>query len=287
MNDIHKRFLTFHQRISIPSKKITELKKPREALEKRIVDFFKEKKEVTTPKFYIQGSYKMNTMVLDKSGTYDVDLGVYFSEKPTIQPEALQKWVLQAVKNHTSDPPQHREKCIRVVYRRKFHIDLPIYYQTQNNKHPFLATKSGWEKSNPEDLCRWFDGKKNAEGQLLRLIKYFKFWAKQRKKKMPSGIALTVLLVKHYKQNKHDQLAFYHTIDAIYTALIRAHPILPIEVTNPVVPHDNLVGQLDVNQQDNFLKAMKTLLENANHAIINRDATKAINLWRQQFGVDF
>lgn len=286
MNDIHKRFLAFNQTISIPSQKITELKKSKQALKQRIVDFFKEKKEVTTPKFYIQGSYKMNTMILDKSKTYDVDLGVYFSEKPKVEPAVLQKWVLQAVKNHTSDPPEHREKCIRVVYRRKFHIDLPIYYQTQNNKHPFLATKSGWEKSNPEDLCKWFDGKKNAEGQLLRLIKYFKFWAKQRKKKMPSGIALTVLLVKHYKQNKHDQLAFYHTIDAIYRKFIVA-PILPLEIINPVVPHDNLVGQLDLKQQDNFLKALKVLIETSHKALINMDTTKSINLWRQQLGSNF
>jgi len=286
MSAIHKRFLAFHQKISIPKNKITELKKSKQALKQRIIDFFKDKKEVTTPKFYIQGSYKMNTMVLDKLGTYDVDLGVYFSEKPKVEPAILQKWVLQAVKNHTSEPPQHREKCIRVVYRRKFHIDLPIYYQTQGDRHPFLATKLGWEKSNPEELCTWFDGKKKAEGQLLRVVKYVKVWAKQRKKKMPSGIALTVLVVKHYKPNKRDDLAFCYTIDAIYKKLIIT-PCLPIEVLNPMVPHDNLVAQLDLTQQDNFLKAMKTLVENANHAILNRDATKAINLWQQQLGAYF
>lgn len=286
MSDLHKRFLAFHQKISIPSKKITELTKSRQALEQKIIDFFKDKKEVTTPKFYIQGSYKMNTMVLDKLGTYDVDLGVYFLEKPKVEPATLQKWVLQALKEHTSEPSQHREKCIRVVYRRKFHIDLPIYYQRENDRHPFLATKSGWEKSNPEDLCTWFDKKKTADGQLLRLVKYFKYWAKQRTKKMPSGIALTVLLTKHYKKNKYEHLAFYHTIDAIYKTLI-AGAALPVEVINPTVPHDDLVGQLDLNQQDNFLNALKTLIETSNRACLNRNETKAINLWRQQLGADF
>lgn len=286
MSDIHKRFLAFHQNVSIPKNKITELKKSKQALKQRIIDFFKDKKEVTTPSFRIQGSYQMNTMVLDKSGTYDVDLGVYFSEKPSINPATLQKWVLQAVKAHTSDPPQHREKCIRVVYRRKFHIDLPIYYQTENDKHPFLATKSGWEKSNPEDLCTWFDGKKRADGQLLRVVKYFKVWAKQRTKKMPSGIALTVLVVKHYKGHKWDHLAFYHTMDAIYKTLITG-AALPVEVMNPTVPHDNLVEQLDLNQQDNFLKAMNILMETSNRACLNRSETKAVNLWRQQLGADF
>jgi hypothetical protein len=286
MSDIHKRFLAFHQKISIPKNKITELKRSKQALKQRIIDFFKDKKEVTTPSFRRQGSYQMNTMVLDKVGTYDVDLGVYFSEKPSIKPEALQKWVKEAVKKHTSELPQHRDKCVRVIYKRKFHIDLPIYYQTQNDRHPFLATKSGWEKSNPEDLCTWFDGKKKADGQLLRVVKYFKVWAKLRKKKMPSGIALTVLVVKHYKGHKWDHLSFYHTIDAIYKTLIIA-PVLPVEVINPTVPHDNLVGELDLNQQDNFLNALKTLIETSNRACVNRNETKAINLWRQQLGADF
>lgn len=286
MNDINKRFLVFHQKISIPPAKITELKKSKQALKQRIIDFFKDKKEVTTPTFRIQGSYKMKTMVLDKSGTYDVDLGVYFSQKPTVKPEILQKWVLQAVKNHTSDPPQHREKCIRVIYRRKFHIDLPIYYQTKNDRHPFLATKSGWEKSNPEELCRWFDCQKEETGQLLRLVKYFKVWGKQRKKKMPSGIALTVLVAKHYKKSKYDDLAFYYTINAICDELT-LYPSLPLEVINPMVPHDNLLGQLDANQQANFLTALKVLEKTAEEAIGHKSTAKSLNLWRQQLGADF
>jgi hypothetical protein len=283
---MHKRFLAFHQKIVIPPSKITELKKSKQALKQRIIDFFKDKKEVTTPKFFIQGSYKMKTMVLDKSETYDVDLGVYFSEKPKVEPAVLQKWVLQAVKNHTSEPPQHREKCIRVVYRRKFHIDLPIYYQRENDRHPFLATKSGWEKSNPEDLCEWFDWQKKSDGQLLRLVKYFKVWAKQRKKKMPSGIALTVLVVNHHKPSKYDDLAFYYTIDAICDALTLC-PRWDLEIINPMVPHDNLLGRLDENQQTNFLKALKVLEEVGDKAMRQMDTTKAINLWRQQLGADF
>lgn len=63
---MHKQFLAFYQKIVIPPSKITELKKSKQALKQRIIDFFKDKKEVTTPKFFIQGSYKMKTMVLDK-----------------------------------------------------------------------------------------------------------------------------------------------------------------------------------------------------------------------------
>ena len=87
----HDIFLAFDENISIPKNKVQKLIQSRKALQKKIVDYFRLISTVPLPKFYIQGSYKMGTMVLTKDGTYDVDLGVYFLTKPKVEPITLQK----------------------------------------------------------------------------------------------------------------------------------------------------------------------------------------------------
>src|ERR1700761_27595 len=99
MGNAHNEFLAFEQAISINSKKIKKLVSSRRALEVRIVNYFKQHQSLLVPKFYIQGSYKMGTMVMDKEGTYDVDLGIYFLTKPNVTPIPLQKNVMEAVKS--------------------------------------------------------------------------------------------------------------------------------------------------------------------------------------------
>ncbi len=187
MANTHNYFLEFEKRISLSSSKKKKLISSRKALEKRIVEYFKANTKMLVPKFYIQGSYKMGTMVVGKDGTYDVDLGIYFLSKPTVEPQSLQNYVLKAVSNHTEDGAQHREKCIRVRYKGDFDIDLPVYYKTNTDSHPYLATKNQCLESDPKNLCDWFESKKDREGQLVRLVKYFKAWAHERSKQMPSG----------------------------------------------------------------------------------------------------
>jgi len=149
----HDIFLAFNQNISIPKHKLQKLIQSRKALQKRIVDYFRLMSNVPLPNFYIQGSYKMGTMILTKDGTYDVDVGVYFLTKPRVEPFTLQKWVSESMIGHTVGGVQHRKKCVRVVYRGDFDIDLPVYYKAPNDEHPYLAAKNDWLESDPKELC--------------------------------------------------------------------------------------------------------------------------------------
>jgi hypothetical protein len=283
MANLHNDFLTFEQNISVSSSRITKLINSRQALERRIVEHFRLKYGVTIPKFYIQGSYKMKTMILDSSSTYDVDLGIYFSEKPSVTSGTLQRWVAEAVEGHTEDGVQHRDKCVRVVYRGDFHIDLPVYYQRNYDRHPYLATKNGgWLESDPKELCDWFVNKKDAKGQLVRLVKYFKAWAKTRSRKMPSGIALTVLATKNYKANDRDDVAFYETAQAILSAMFWG-----LECINPAAPGDDLLNRLEYSQKRNFHAALKELVQGGKQAIDSYNTFTASNIWRQQLGNKF
>jgi hypothetical protein len=284
MANAHNQFLKFEQNISLSPSKKKKLIVSRKALEKRITEYFKAHAKLLVPKFYIQGSYKMKTMVMDKEGSYDVDLGVYFLEKPNIEPLSLQKNVFNSVKDHTDTGVEHREKCIRVIYKGDFDIDIPVYYKTPNEKHPYLATKNSWLESDPKELCDWFEKKKDKNGQLMRLVKYFKSWANHRAKKMPSGIAFTVWIANNYIPNSRDDKAFYETAKAIETCF--GGGLVDTVSMNPATPKDNLL-KLDFNQRSNFKEIYRHMLSEAKQAVETNSNTKACNIWKQLFGDKF
>lgn len=285
MGNSHNQFLQFERAISLSPAKKKKLIASRKALENRIREHFKSHAKFLTPKFYIQGSYKMGTMVIKKNGIYDVDLGIYFLENPKIESLSLQKNVHKAVEGHTTEGVQHREKCIRVIYQGDFDIDLPVYYKSPNEKHPFLATKKGWLESDPKELCDWFADKKDKNGQLIRLVKYFKAWAYQIDKKMPSGIAFTVWIANNYKPNSRDDKAFFETAKAIELTF-GGFWSGDTEVINPATPQDNLL-KLDFDQRTEFKKAFRQMLKDAEQAILINSNKKALNTWKQLFGDKF
>lgn len=280
MGNSHKQFLQFERAISLSPAKKKKLIASRIALENRIRDHFKSHAKFLTPKFYIQGSYKMGTMVVKKNGTYDVDLGIYFLEKPKIESLSLQKNVHNAVNGRTIGGVEHREKCIRVIYQGDYDIDLPVYYKTPQDKHPFLATKKGWLQSDPKELCDWFEKRKDKNGQLIRLVKYFKAWAYQRNRKMPNGISFTVWVANNYKPNSRDDKAFFETAKAIESTF--GGGFSNTTVMNPATPQDNLL-KLDFDQRSKFKEVFRQMLKEAEQAIRTNSNQKALNIWKQLF----
>lgn len=285
MGNTHNHFLQYEKVISLSTAKKKKLIASRKALENRIREHFKSHAKFLTPKFYIQGSFKMGTLVVKKDGTYDVDLGVYFLEKPSIESFSLQKHVHNAVKDHTLNGVEHREKCIRVIYQGDFDIDLPVYYKSPQDKYPFLATKKGWLLSDPKELCDWFEMKKDKNGQLIRIVKYFKAWAYQRNRKMPSGIAFTVWIANNYKANVRDDISFFETaksIKATFGGFWNGDTV----VINPATPQDNLL-KLDFDQRTKFKDTFGQMLNDAEQAIRTNSNQKALNIWKKLFGEEF
>lgn len=285
MANTHNQFLKFEQSISLTPTKKSKLIASRKALQDRIVNYFRMYTNLPVPKFYIQGSYKMKTMILGKDGTYDVDLGIYFLTNPNVTAFTVQNYVANAVKGHTYGGAEHREKCIRVKYSGDFDIDLPVYYKTIYDTNPYLATKTIWQKSDPKELCDWFERQrrlKDKSGQLLRLIKYFKIWANSRTRKMPSGIAFTVWVANNYKPNDRDDIAFYETAKAIKNSLFWG-----VTCINPASPGDDLTSKLDNMQKRNFLNEFDSLITDADLALRELYLTRALTIWKNQFGNQF
>lgn len=292
MANLHTQFKKFEERISINSTQRDLIIKRHSALRKVITNYFKQKNGVYVPDFFIQGSYKMNTMVQKKDGSFDVDLGIFFPQKPNFTPTTMQSNVLEAVKNQTTNGAQHLKKCIRVNYVGEFNADLPVYYQVGTDGQAYIAVKNGsWVKDDPEKFVNWVtDNRKSKEidndGQLLRVIKYLKRWANLLSFKTPSGVALTVYACKNFSASKdRDDEALSKTINNMYSSFTGLFGSLSCQC--PVEPFDDLVSNLDNSQKNKFKEALGNLKDDAAKALSSTDTTLAVLLWSKHLGDKF
>ena len=282
MANLHSTFIQFEQAISVRGNRLETMRTSKTAVQTAKTNYFRSYAGFGTPNFYIQGSYKMGTLVLKKDNTYDVDLGVHFPNIPKLEPKSLQSNVRRAMADHTARGAQHREKCVRVIYAGEFNIDLPVYCAQSSGHHTILATKSGWEVSDPKALVDWFAAKKDPNGPLVRIVKYLTVWASQRILKMPSGIALSVWAANNFRGALRDDEAFLETVKAI-----RSSVFWFVSCQCPVIPRDNLTARLNTSQRSNFKDALDNLIEVLKEAISHREVEKARNICRSQFGRRF
>ncbi len=288
MANCHTLFSTFNNdELKLTGTKKDRMCTSRDDLRKRIKKYFAENHPEYKPRFYIQGSYKMGTVIRTEDDTCDMDNGVYFFPKPKETATTMQKWVLEAVEGATTTPPEHKKKCIRVIYKGDYHIDLPVYYRdsSEGNNSPYLAIKDqGWSGSDPKKFWEWYQKEKNGKTQIVRLIRYQKAWSdyKQGSLRMPKGVALTVLSVKHRVLDDRDDKAMYYTLKAIRDRLT-----WPFACIMPVTPNDDLLANFTNKQQEDFLAELDAFIDDAKKAIDEPNQLKASKLWRKHLGDRF
>lgn len=286
MSDCHNLFQTFNGNLNITSTKKSKLMTSRDKLRDKIRNHFKEKHPDYKPKFRGQGSYSMGTMIRTKEDTCDLDNGVYFFPKPSETGTTLQKWIKEAVEDATSTPPQHREKCIRVIYAGDYHIDLPVYYkssETNDSENPHLAVKnSDWSKSDPKEFKDWFKKKKDTKGQLVRNVRYLKAWCDNRARKMPNGLTMTVLASKNIQYHDRDDIALRDTLKEIRNSLKSSWSCVM-----PTTPKDDLLESYN-GDKDYFFEAIDVFIKDADKAIDEeKNQLKASKLWQKHLGSYF
>src|SRR6266496_388470 len=285
MANCNKLFMDFNKEITPTEDQMQKMKASREALETKISKAIQEKLDMVAA-YYTQGSASkgMKILIIKADGTYDADRGVYLPKNPDVNAEAVQKYVYDAVNDHTNDGAEHRKKCIRVLYKSAYNIDFPVYYEVEGESFAYLAIKrDGWIKDDPAKMIEWFEQRKDKDGQLLRIVKYIKAWASERGYKMPSGIALTVWAARYFYGSKdRDDIALCQTLQALQTALC-----IIVTCPAPVEPYDDLVSKLDNDQKKRFQTTLKEFYEGTQKAIDSTNQLEASKLWQKFLGKRF
>lgn len=306
MATLHKEYNKFYNKIKLTGNRKEHLRGSRKSLRKKIKDWFSENKPTKLqPTFKGQGSFEMNTTINpivihiddEEIRKYDLDDGVYFHEKEgennREKIDTWHNWVYEAVKDHTQEATIRKNTCVRVVFSDGHHIDLPIYYKDGNT--PELAHRSkDWLDSNPVEFTDWFH--KKANKQIIRLVRYIKAWKdfKHTNKdntgnthlKLPSGFALTILIVNNYVEKQHDDAAFRETVRKMYNTLNTRNGFKCLRPTTP--KGEDVFAEYSKTRKDDFLTALHSLLDACDKAKDEKNFKKASEyLIERQFDVRF
>lgn len=294
----HDLFSDFDKTIRLNESKIQKLRSNRNTLREKIRDHFKQN-GWEVPIFHSQGSFPLNTNLnpiikITKDGEvkeeYDLDDGVYFicSEIDRKEPASYHSRILKAVEGH-AESTTDKNTCVRVIYTDGHHIDLPAFWIEKEGAIPKLAHKSqGYFDSDPIAFKDWVDdniSKADSNGQLRRMIRYFKAWKNYRETKnsnlrLPTGFILTILVCTNFFRDNRDDLSFKLTADAIKTTLN-----INFSCYRPTVPTDEelLSGYSKVI----VMNELESLSYNASKAIESGCDKEASEFWRKVFGDRF
>ena len=295
-----KQFKEYHEKIKLSSSKKRELigdkdkKGSRDALRDRIKKDFKEKGR-KQPKFFMQGSFSMNTTINPLSAEYDLDDGVYLQNIDTSRPikewetpETVHKWIVDAVDGHTSRNPTDKNLCVRVHYAddRK-HIDLPIYAQDDTY---YLAVKGkGWVESDPKEIKDWFLGEVKDKGeQYRRVVRYLKGWKdfredKNKQVKLYGGFQLTVLASYNFVLSESDEESFYKTIEGIKSNLW----IYKKQICHPRDVSKNIIEHYNEGRREKFVEEFEKMFKQVKNAYEETDCVEKSKKWQKIFGDRF
>ncbi len=306
MANLHSTFTEFNDLVKLSSTKKEYLRISRDSIRDDIRKYFKNNRNKHTVSFKGQGSFMMNTTIDPLSHEYDVDDGVYIfgkeEDKPTVQ--TAHNWIYEAVKNRTSSEPKDKNTCIRVIYKNDYHVDLPIYYKTENsydqfaldNEIPLLAHKSkGWIESDPYEFKKWFDDQARGKSQLKRLVRYFKAWADKKQSdnstlRFPSGMLFTILVSENFKSNDRDDVAMVNTLKAIQNNIDDTRNFLAVyECYRPTVDKtENLLKKYSaVTTKNNFLDALDSFIKSGDQALEISSQKDACAKWQKHLGNRF
>jgi hypothetical protein len=293
MADCHELFQKFHIIIHLDSDRKESLRTSRNALRKRIRNYFKEKQNGFSPKFHGQGSFMVGTIINPIDGEFDIDDGIYFKvdKTPTQSPSTFHRWIYEAVDGHTDEPPKDKDTCVRVIYAGEYHIDLPIYYIIEGFCPRLAHKRDGWILSDPRAFIRWFQLKTDyigllpdAREQLRRIVRYLKAWSDYKSGTLPSGFILSILAARNIRFNPRDDEALYETLVSIKNSLDGSFTCY-----RPTPPkNEDLLQEYSKTKREYFKNQLNSFIESANIALNDKTTQKdACKEWQKHFGDRF
>jgi len=189
-------------------------------------------------------------------------------------------------------PPEVLKNCVRVYYNEKYHVDIPVYREYEDDEGNMVLefASSVWGKSDPRELTRWYNGSviENSPDttngrQMRRVTCLSKAFSRSRGKwKMPSGLIQSVLIDEKYQPtDARDDEALFDTMQAIYSRLV----LQGRQVHNPTDSEEELTKGSDdpkmVEFEDRLEWAIGKLRPVKDETCTY---TEAIKLWKEVFG---
>jgi hypothetical protein len=289
MADCNKEFSQFLDKIQLVKTKIEHLRTSRDALRDRIKTYFEDKGE-NIPNFTGQGSFKAHTCINQSDEDYDIDDGVYLQHLPENKDnwpktETVHEEIKEAVKDHTDLPPKDKTTCVRVQYKKEYHVDLAIYGEFEEKIYLARKGSEQWEENNPKLFTEWILGKVKSNGEQLRnLIKYVKKWAYYNGWiDSISGFLITILVGNHFSQSEgRDDLALYYTLVNIADYLRTNRKIL-----RPVKPIKNMTESFSDEDMDKMISRFEKFRDKSQKAVTGVVKKESQETWRSLFGDDF
>lgn len=200
-------------------------------------------------------------------------------------PATVHNWIIDAVKNHTKTDPENKKTCVRVIYKGSYHIDLPIYIESES-KCKLAHLEKGWIQSQPKNITDWFREQINDKGSALRnVVKILKGWADyqgDKRGKMPSGLALTILTANNFVDCERLDECVYETVKGIYWQIKDE-----VEIYNPTDPSEKISDRLSDQVKQRFQEAVESLFDNLKAAYENVSFYESSKLWNEEFGDRF
>ncbi len=244
----------------------------------------------------------MHTMVQDENNDYDIDDGVIFLKQDLVGSQGTDKTVLDTrkmVRSALDDgsfetAPEVLKNCVRVIYKKGYHVDVPVYRQLDDDDTLELAS-SDWKGSSPSDVTKWYNKaviEKSPDTdngrQLRRITRYIKAYKNSRpswKTKTASGFVISVLVVECYTPDDRDDVSIYKTMKNIRDRLN-----LSLEVCHPV-RNEMLTKRADDARTKHLREKLSNALDDLG-VLFDSDCTMftALKTWnsifKHQFWVD-
>jgi len=289
MANCHSEFREFQDKVELTATEVENLKRGRNGIREKIERYYEDSAR-KKPTFCKQGSFAVKTTIRQSGEDYDYDDGVYLKHLPEKRSdwpktEVVHQEIVDAVDGHTSTPPEDKTSCVRVQYKKEYHIDLAIY--GEDGGKIYLAKKGAdqWEENNPKLFTDWVFDKIRDKGEQYRsVVKYIKKWAYFKGHEEITGFLVTILVGNNFsgKVDRDDE-ALVTTLDRIISDLE-----FNKSINRPVTPVKNMTAKFTETQfKAKFTDRFKHFRDEAKKALNEGDHSKACEIWRELLGDEF
>lgn len=293
MSDLNREFSAFYQKISLSAAQVKMMRNLRQSLRHRIMRHFHEKHNLRPPIFSSRGRQATTTAVAPAYEEMVLEEGALLQHIP---PEAIGKWpdpeivhllMLNAIRDHTPDPPIDRKYSICVRYAGIYRIEISILAPSPDGNLVAINGARSWQPDMHERLASWFKNQIKHQGfQLRRVASYLNAWADfhpNQLERFAWQLPLDILAARHFQADiERDDKSLARTA----AALVEAAPG-HFQWPNPLKGEKILPWPFSQQESRKFFQSLEVLAERSRLAVTTKDKMHACAIWRSLLGGRF